>query len=85
MPVETPWRGTPRSPLFLLETPYRHVKIEISGLLRAAIKRVTGSSPVFPPPVLAITSTFALLQAGSRRKRDELAVGESQQEKAVVT
>jgi hypothetical protein len=24
-PVETPWRGTPRSPLFLLETPYRQL------------------------------------------------------------
>ena len=25
MPVEMPWRGTPRSPLFLLETPYRQL------------------------------------------------------------
>jgi type IV secretory pathway VirB4 component len=25
VPVETPWRGTPRSPLFLLETPYRQL------------------------------------------------------------
>jgi hypothetical protein len=25
LPVETPWRGTPRSPLFLLETPYRQL------------------------------------------------------------
>jgi hypothetical protein len=25
IPVETPWRGTPRSPLFLLETPYRQL------------------------------------------------------------
>jgi hypothetical protein len=25
LPVEMPWRGTPRSPLFLLETPYRQL------------------------------------------------------------
>lgn len=25
LPVETPWRGTPRSPLFLLATPYRQL------------------------------------------------------------
>ena len=25
LPVETPWQGTPRSPLFLLETPYRQL------------------------------------------------------------
>jgi len=25
VPVEMPWRGTPRSPLFLLETPYRQL------------------------------------------------------------
>jgi hypothetical protein len=25
LPVETPWAGTPRSPLFLLETPYRQL------------------------------------------------------------
>lgn len=25
LPVEAPWRGTPRSPLFLLETPYRQL------------------------------------------------------------
>jgi TraG P-loop domain len=25
LPIETPWRGTPRSPLFLLETPYRQL------------------------------------------------------------
>jgi type IV secretory pathway VirB4 component len=25
IPMETPWRGTPRSPLFLLETPYRQL------------------------------------------------------------
>lgn len=25
MPIETPWQGTPRSPLFLLETPYRQL------------------------------------------------------------
>jgi hypothetical protein len=25
LPVETPWHGTPRSPLFLLETPYRQL------------------------------------------------------------
>src|SRR6266576_2592186 len=25
VPIETPWRGTPRSPLFLLETPYRQL------------------------------------------------------------
>ena len=25
LPVETPWSGTPRSPLFLLETPYRQL------------------------------------------------------------
>ena len=25
LPVETPWRGTPRSPLFLFETPYRQL------------------------------------------------------------
>lgn len=25
LPLETPWRGTPRSPLFLLETPYRQL------------------------------------------------------------
>lgn len=25
MPVEMPWQGTPRSPLFLLETPYRQI------------------------------------------------------------
>src|SRR6266704_4979248 len=25
VPVETPWRGTPRSPLFLMETPYRQL------------------------------------------------------------
>jgi type IV secretory pathway VirB4 component len=25
LPVETPWKGTPRSPLFLLETPYRQL------------------------------------------------------------
>ncbi|HEY6304908.1 MAG TPA: hypothetical protein VI488_00445 [Candidatus Angelobacter sp.] len=25
LPVEAPWQGTPRSPLFLLETPYRQV------------------------------------------------------------
>jgi len=25
LPMETPWRGTPRSPLFLLETPYRQL------------------------------------------------------------
>src|SRR5207302_6092009 len=25
LPVEAPWRGTPRSPLFVLETPYRQL------------------------------------------------------------
>src|SRR5260370_31290073 len=25
VPIETPWRGTPRSPLFLLETTYRQL------------------------------------------------------------
>src|SRR6185437_15325846 len=25
LPVEAPWRGTPRSPLFLFETPYRQL------------------------------------------------------------
>ena len=25
LPVETPWQGTPRSPLFLFETPYRQL------------------------------------------------------------
>ena len=25
LPIETPWQGTPRSPLFLLETPYRQL------------------------------------------------------------
>lgn len=25
LPVETPWQGTPRSPLFLMETPYRQL------------------------------------------------------------
>ena len=25
LPVETPWQGTPRSPLFMLETPYRQL------------------------------------------------------------
>jgi type IV secretory pathway VirB4 component len=25
LPVETPWQGTPRSPLFLIETPYRQL------------------------------------------------------------
>jgi hypothetical protein len=23
LPIETPWQGTPQSPLILLETPYR--------------------------------------------------------------
>jgi hypothetical protein len=58
VPVEMPWRGTPRSPLFLLETPYRQLipfSLFDPGLSDANMRAVPCLRPA-PRPACAAPS-----------------------------